>query len=109
MPPVRVPLVAIDALPAHGLRHFRVGWRAVWVRRTAQGVTGFYDRCTHQGGALRVSGERFVCSRHAAEFDTTTGQRLSGEAPEGSVLSPAALVVEAGQVYLELPDDDMTA
>lgn len=106
MAEVRIPLGPLTALPEGGLRRFSAGWRAVWVRRRGDAVVGYWDTCTHQGGALRHEGSRMVCSRHQATFDAETGERLSGEAPEGSRLSRAELRVEDGNVTLILPIND---
>lgn len=106
MADLRIPLGPLTALPEGGLRRFQAGWRAVWVRRRGDTAVGYWDSCTHQGGALRPDGGRMVCSRHQATFDAVSGERLSGEAPEGSRLSRADLRVEDGALILVMPIND---
>lgn len=103
---VRVPLTDISALPDGELRRFRVGIRGVWVCKEGENVRAFYDACTHQGGAMQLRGNTLQCMRHGACFDAQSGTRLSGEAPEGSRLPPAEVVVDQGKLFLLLPDND---
>lgn len=106
MSDIRIPLAAYADMPDGALRRFRAGFRSVWVRRSGETVSGFFDSCTHQGGALRAQGEILVCGRHGATFNAHSGRRLSGEAPEGSVLAPADVRVTDGQIFLHLPITD---
>ncbi len=106
MAEVRIPLGPLAALPEGVLRRFPAGFRGVWVRRRGDVVVGYWDSCTHQAGALRPQGDRMVCTRHQATFDAVSGERLSGEAPEGSRLSRAELRVEDGALILVMPIND---
>lgn len=106
MSDIRIPLAVYADMPDGALRRFRAGFRSVWVRRSGETVSGFFDSCTHQGGALRENGEILICSRHGATFNAQSGQRLSGEAPEGSVLPKADVRVTDGQIFLHLPNAD---
>ena len=104
---IRLPLGELSAHGDGALRRYRAGFRSVWVWRSGDRVRGYYDFCTHQGGALQQQGEAMVCSRHHATFDAVSGQRIAGEAPEGSVLPPAELAVEEGKIVLFLPNNDV--
>jgi len=82
-------------------------------------IKAYVNRCTHMGGivqlvkaqasssSVKCEGCVFRCVRHFAEFDPQTGERLAGEAPEGSSLTPIVLEIEGDQAYamLELKED----
>lgn len=72
-------------------------------------IKAYVNRCTHMGGSVSLVPEHgvFRCVRHHAEFDPKTGQRLSGQAPEGTSLTPVPLVFENDQIFavLELKED----
>lgn len=70
-------------------------------------MRAFMNRCTHMGAPVELVGDRCVCTQHHAEFSAETGERLEGEAPEGSSLTPLTLQEEDGNLVLvwSLPRD----
>jgi uncharacterized protein with NAD-binding domain and iron-sulfur cluster/nitrite reductase/ring-hydroxylating ferredoxin subunit len=56
-----------DELPRSGFAA-RAGGQAL-AGRVGDRIVAFPNRCTHQGGRLVWSGERFVCQSHGSEFD----------------------------------------
>lgn len=107
MTEIRVPLGPLAAQPDGTLRRYRAGFRGVWIWRRGETARGYYDFCTHQGGALQRVGDRMVCTRHEAVFGAEGGERLEGEAPEGSRLPPADIRVENGTIMLVIPQNDV--
>ncbi len=70
-------------------------------------LRAYVNACTHMGGTTELCGNVLRCRMHQAEFDPATGERLAGQAPEGTRLAPIDVFVEDGNVYamLELHDD----
>ncbi len=65
-------------------------------------LKAYQNVCTHAGGPVRLCEKgTFQCEFHEAEFDPKTGERLCGEAPEGSRLTPIELFEEGGDVFAE--------
>lgn len=62
------------------------------------------DVCPHAGASLcegALEGEVVTCPRHGSQFSVTTGERVRGPADVGLERFP--VVVEAGEVFVELP------
>lgn len=70
-------------------------------------IKAFVNACTHMGGTVQLSGSVFRCCRHFAEFSPSTGERLSGQAPEGTRLTPIDVTIENEEIFatLELKDE----
>ena len=87
---------------------FRYGFQNGIAYNDGGTLKAYVNFCTHAGGPLKlVTPTLFRCQWHEAEFDPKTGQRLCGQAPEGTRLKPIELVVENGQVMaiLEMKDE----
>lgn len=71
-------------------------------------LTAWRNVCPHQGRALNWAPDRFlfspdgllVCSHHGASFELPSGLCLDGPC-KGANLTPVAVTVEDGTVYLD--------
>lgn len=89
--------------PGQG-RTFSVGGRSIALFNVDGEFHAIESECTHEGGPLGdgpLRGTRVLCPWHGAEFDVTTGAALS--APAYHAVSSFRVVVEAGDVKVELP------
>lgn len=72
-------------------------------------VKAFINRCTHMGGPVELTADttKLCCRRHEATFNPETGERIGGQAPEGSALTTLATEEDASGVWLQwsLPQD----
>jgi len=94
---------AKDLEPGQG-RTFSVGGRSIALFNVDGNFHAIESECTHEGGPLGdgpLRGTRVLCPWHGAEFDVTTGAALSP--PADHAVSPFRVVVEAGEVTVELP------
>lgn len=74
------------------------------VVRTEAGVCVFRDRCPHQGYPLSdgtLHGAVLTCRAHRHTFDAATGEGIN---PKAACLSALPVRVEAGQVLVELAE-----
>lgn len=116
----RLPAFRSADLPPGKAVSFRYGISNGIAYNNAGEIKAYVNACTHMGGTveLRTTGPRdgqddgcdgcvFRCVRHHAEFDPKTGNRLAGQAPEGSALTLIPLETEGDQIYaiLELKED----
>jgi len=70
-------------------------------------IKAYVNSCTHAGGRVRLCDEGTLrCEIHEAEFDPKTGDRLCGEAPEGSRLTPIEVVREEGSLFALIAIND---
>lgn len=101
---IRFVVAAIGEIPVGGSKVFPYGVTGGIAYNDAGTVKAYMNSCTHAGGKLSLQRGIFECSRHFAEFDPATGARMSGQAPEGSRLTPLEVVEEDGKlvVYMEL-------
>ncbi len=83
--------------------------KEAYVFRLKGAVKAFVNRCTHMGGSIELSPKKdtLCCRRHQATFDPGTGERLSGQAPEGSALDAIEMEESAEGIWLNwsLPQD----
>ncbi len=119
----KLPAFRLSEL-AHGKSvSFRYGISNGIAYNDAGTIKAYLNACTHMGGTVvlktlpgrsgRQDGQGgcdgcvFQCVRHFAEFNPKTGERIAGEAPEGSALTPIVLEFEGDQAFaiLELKDD----
>ena len=119
----KLPAFRLTDLPPGKTLSFRYGISDGIAYNDGGAIKAYVNRCTHQGGTVvleRPTGYQvnqdsqggcdgcvFRCVRHFAEFNPKTGERLAGEAPEGSSLTPILLETEGDQVFaiLELKED----
>ncbi|MEO5927928.1 MAG: Rieske 2Fe-2S domain-containing protein [Patescibacteria group bacterium] len=84
-------------------RGFRFGVQNGIAYNDEGALKAYVNFCTHAGGPLElVNPTLFRCRWHEAEFNPKTGERLCGQAPEGTKLKPIELVNENGNVYAVL-------
>ena len=94
---------AEDLQPGQG-RTFSVEGRSIALFNVDGKYYAIEDECTHEGGPLGeglLRGTHVLCPWHGAEFDVTTGAVLSP--PADFAVSTFPVVVEAGEVKVELP------
>lgn len=116
----KLPAFRVTDLPVGKSVSFRYGISNGIAYNDNGVIKAYVNACTHMGGTVQLAGAGrgapgaggcdgcvFRCVRHYAEFDPGTGNRLAGEAPEGSALKPIVLETEGDQVYaiLELRDE----
>ena len=83
----------------------------IFIVRQADRVYGYRNRCPHTGAPLDWTPDRFLdldgkyiqCAMHAALFRIEDGHCLAGPC-QGDRLTPVALRVEAGLIYLTAPE-----
>lgn len=75
-----------DELEISQMKLLKVGGRRLVLARTEEGYTAFDDHCTHKGGSLAdgtlVCGT-VQCPWHGSQFNTHTGDVVTGPAKEG--------------------------
>jgi nitrite reductase/ring-hydroxylating ferredoxin subunit len=111
----KLPVGRIADIPPGTTKSFRFGVSDGIAYNDDGVLKAYVNRCTHMGGMVVLKkgpgsgceGCVFRCVRHFAEFDPSSGERLSGEAPEGTALMPIELVIEGEEVFakLELKED----
>ena len=78
-------VVAVDDLPADGVKRFEIGDKGFFVRRTPKEIRVYDSRCPHQVTnipELAVSGNTLTCPKHEWAFDLNTGQCIAkGSSP----------------------------
>lgn len=83
--------------------------KEAYVFRLKGSVRAFVSRCTHMGGPVELSPKKdtLCCRWHHATFDVDTGERVSGQAPEGSALDKIEGEESAEGIWLNwsLPQD----
>lgn len=97
-----------DEIPVGKTKTFRFGVHQGIAYNDGGTLKAFVNACTHMGGATQLTSSGTLrCCRHAAEFDPSSGERLSGQAPEGTRLKPIELIIEGDSVFarLEIPSD----
>lgn len=105
---LKLPVAKVGEIAAGTMKKFRYGFQNGIAYNDEGVIRAYVDFCPHAGGTFRLAnGARFQCQLHAAEFDAHTGARLSGQAPEGSVLKPIPLHEEGDMIYatLEIRDE----
>lgn len=68
-------------------------------------IYAYADACPHQKSRLSegsLIGKTLRCARHDWEFDVCTGQGIN---PQNACLKTIAVIVERGDIFLDLKDD----
>ncbi len=104
---VKCFVAKLDELKPGASKVFRYGFQNGIVYNDRGALKAYVNFCTHAGGPLQLQGATFRCQRHFAEFDPKTGERVSGQAPEGSRLIPISLSVENDEIvaWVEYKDE----
>ncbi len=101
------PLCRVDDLADFEGRALTVDGIELAVLRTPEGIQAWRNVCPHQGRSLHFGPDQFlftpvgllVCPHHGACFDPQTGDCTEGPC-KGASLTPVALRIEDGAVYL---------
>jgi nitrite reductase/ring-hydroxylating ferredoxin subunit len=103
----KLPVCRIDELKPGTIRSFRFGISDGIAYNDAGTIKAYVNRCTHMGGPVELRGHLLQCRWHESAFDPCSGCRVSGQAPEGTALTPIELVIEGDQVWaiLEIQDE----
>ena len=81
------------------MKRFKLGFRNALVVNSGGAFKAYYEFCTHQGGQLKMVNGQFQCLRHFSTFNLNTGERLAGEAPEGSKLGEIPLEIRGEEIF----------
>ena len=99
-------VVQLDQIPVLGSRVVRTADMDIAVFRGADdSVYAIRDACPHKAGPLSqgiMHGHSVTCPLHNWKIDLSTGQAL---APDEGCTNVFAAKVDAGVVYLQLPED----
>ena len=98
--------VARDELREGEMAEVRAGERKLLLVRTGGQYRAFAARCTHYGAPLAeglLHDGRILCPWHQSVFEAETGDLL--QPPALAALPQYAVRVEAGEVYVDVPDD----
>ena len=96
--------IKIDQLPPGTMACREIGGEQVLLANVAGTIYAVSAQCTHEDSPLclgRLHGHSVVCSLHGSYFDLRTG-RPDGD-PADIPLKTYAVVVEADDIYLQLP------
>lgn len=102
-------MISLDALPLN--EAVAVGDERGVIVRTANGVTGFVNRCPHQDRPLtgaHVADGVLICPHHFWRFELPDGQLRSQqpqptEQPQQHCLTALKVTIEGNEVAVELP------
>lgn len=95
----KLPVCRVGEIREGEAKRFRYGIQDGIAYNDGGTLKAYVNFCMHAGGPLDlVSPTRFRCRWHEAEFDPRTGERMCGQAPEGSKLKPIELVTEGDLV-----------
>lgn len=104
----KLPVAKVGEIPEGRTKSFRYGFQEGIAYNDNGEIKAYVNFCTHAGGPVGLEPDgRFHCRWHFAEFDPKTGERLAGQAPEGTRLKPIELVEEEGMMYamFEIKDE----
>mgnify|MGYP000016121113 CR=1 FL=1 len=104
---LRLPVAKIGEIAVGKSRSFRYGVRNGIAFNDDGVIKAYVNFCAHMGGPVDlIDGCQFRCRWHEATFDAKSGERLTGQASEGSRLTPITLQTEGDTIFalLELND-----
>lgn len=81
------------------VKHFNLGPQKGIVFNDEGVLKAYINACTHMGGPTVLEGAVLRCKWHQAEFDPTSGNRLCGQAPEGTCLPKIELIQEDEKIF----------
>ena len=103
------PICNVSDLPEQGALPFEIGTFPVLVVRTGDDIRAFVNACPHQflpltykgNAVLSADGARLICSNHDAQFDSETGEGISGFG-HGCELDPLPIAVsKSGEISVK--------
>jgi nitrite reductase/ring-hydroxylating ferredoxin subunit len=101
----RVQVCTVAELQDHTMRRFILNGHEVLLAKIGGQYYAVNERCTHRGGPLsegKLEGFNITCPLHFGEFNLQTGEATSP--PASDPLRIYQVSVDAGQVYVDLPD-----
>lgn len=107
----KLPVARLNEIPLGRTKAFRFGLAQGIAYNDGGTIKAFINKCTHMGGPVELTHAQgkpvLRCRWHEAEFDPSSGEALSGQAPSGTMLTPIPLTLEGDQLFatLELPPD----
>lgn len=104
----KLPVAKVNEIPLGKTKAFRFGIQQGIAYNDGGTIKAYVNFCSHMGGPTELKPTGVLrCRWHFAEFDPKTGQRLAGEAPEGTGLKPIELIEEEGALFaiLEIKDE----
>lgn len=104
---LKLPVATIGEILPGKTKSFRYGFQNGIAYNDNGEIKAYVNFCTHAGGTVDLKGTVFRCRMHFAEFDPKTGERLSGQAAEGTKLKPIELMTEGEEIFamLEIKDE----
>jgi nitrite reductase/ring-hydroxylating ferredoxin subunit len=104
----KIPVAKIGEIPSGKSKSFKYGIQQGIAYNDGGELKAYVNFCSHMGGPTELMPSGILrCRWHYAEFDPKTGQRLSGQAPEGTRLKSIELVTEGESIFamLEIKDE----
>jgi 3-phenylpropionate/trans-cinnamate dioxygenase ferredoxin subunit len=104
----RSRLCLLEELKAEPVQRFDIAGRRVVVVALGAELVALDDTCSHEAASLSEEGEvdaearKIECCRHGARFSLDDGAALSS--PATIPLRTYRLVVEGGEVFIEMPE-----
>jgi nitrite reductase/ring-hydroxylating ferredoxin subunit len=95
---VKVPLIAVDAIPTEGSATVDFFGREVLVYQVEGVPRAVMNVCMHLGGPLQREGGCLSCAWHGASFDAGDGRRVRGPARAEARLMFLPTRIEGGQL-----------
>lgn len=95
-----VKVASVEELKAKGYLKFYVHNKPVVLLYSGGEIKAYSAECPHMGCPVSVNLEKgiFECPCHGSVFNATTGERVSGPAPEG--LKQLEFKVEKGEIFI---------
>ena len=106
----KVAVCQVGELEEGTMRQFSVAGQEVLLARFEDSFWAIAPKCPHAGAALAdgvMSGDRVICPWHNTCYSLRTGELLEPPALDDLASYPTSM--EAGKVYVELPDTDSEA
>jgi nitrite reductase/ring-hydroxylating ferredoxin subunit len=103
----KLPVARVGEIAPEKTKVFRFGVQNGIAYNDDGVIKAYVNACPHMGGPTELQPSGVLrCRWHEAEFDPQTGERVCGQAPEGTRLKPIELVIEGEQIFamLELTD-----
>jgi nitrite reductase/ring-hydroxylating ferredoxin subunit len=99
----KILVAKVGEVPVGRTKHFRFGVHQGIAYNDQGTLKAYVNACTHMGGTTELHAPGVLrCRQHFAEFDPATGERLKGQAPEGTRLKPIELLTEGDEVFAKL-------
>lgn len=95
---MKVPLIAVEAIPEEGTATVDFFGREVLVYRLEGVPKAVMNVCMHLGGPLQREGDCLSCAWHGASFSAADGRRVKGPARAEARLMFLPTRIEDGQL-----------